>query len=230
MKLKVTPFEELEALDTKNDPNSVLGYRWLCRGGSCLLVGQSGLGKSSFGTQAGIMWAQGLDLWGISPSQRGRRLKSLYIQAENDAGDMAEMMQGVLRACPIPEGVSRKDFVADIGKYVVFKRDAIHTGIEFARNATRLIEKEQPDLVWVDPLFSYVGDDISQQRVASQFLRNTLNPIAMNTGIVWMLLHHTGKPSTDPRARAHWTEHDFSLCSVWILRARQLGQGCRGAA
>ena len=126
---------------------------------------------------------------------------------------MAEMMQGVLRACPVPEGMTREDMIADLEQFLIFKRDTIHTGADFARCASRLIEKHQPDLVWVDPLLSYVGDDISQQRVASTFLRNTLNPIAMNTGIVWMLLHHTGKPSTDPRARAHWTDHDFSYAA-----------------
>ena len=63
-------FSSLAGIDTKNDPNSVLGYRWLCRGGSCLIVGQSGLGKSSIGMQAGILWGQGKDLWGVGPRRR----------------------------------------------------------------------------------------------------------------------------------------------------------------
>jgi hypothetical protein len=36
----------------------------------------------------------------------------------------------------------------------------------------RLIAKHKPDLVWIDPLLSYIGDDISKQSVCSQFLRN----------------------------------------------------------
>ncbi len=202
-------FADLADFDYKNDPNSVLGYRWLCRGAGCLFVGQSGIGKSALAMQKGIFWAQGLASWGVKPSH-GKKLKSLYIQAENDMGDMAEMMQGVLKACPIPEGVNRREFMHELGKYMVFHRDAVHSGPEFAKAISRLIDKHQPDLVWVDPLLSYVGDDISQQRVATQFLRNTLNPIALNTGIIWMLLHHTGKPPQDPKARSGWTDHDFS--------------------
>ena len=37
----------LLAADRKADPNNVLGNRWLCKGGSLLIVGQSGTGKSS---------------------------------------------------------------------------------------------------------------------------------------------------------------------------------------
>lgn len=205
-------FSQLEAFDTKNDPNAVLGRRWLCRGGSCLWVGQAGLGKSSLAMQAGIMWAQGLSLWGVAPTQR-KPLKSLYIQAENDEGDMAEMLQGVMRTLPLPEGINRADFIAELQKNMIFHRDVLNTGKEFAKSTFRLIAKHQPDLVWVDPLLSYVGGDLSKQEVASHFLRNLMNPIALDTGVVWMMLHHTGKPSTDPKAKANWTDHDFSYAA-----------------
>lgn len=202
-------FRDLMQFDAKHDPNAILGHRWLCRGGSGLWVGQSGIGKSSIAMQAGLAWGQGQALWGVKPTG-GRRLKSLYIQAENDEGDMAEMCQGVLRSTPRPPGMTEEQFLREMSAQMVFVRDAVHSGVDFARSASRLIAKHKPDLVWVDPLLSYVGDDISTQKVASNFLRNTLNPIAFDTGIVWMLLHHTGKPSTDPKARAHWTDHDFA--------------------
>lgn len=207
-----SPLVKLNTLDTKNDPNAVLGYRWLCRGGSCLWVGQAGLGKSSLAMQAGVMWAQALSLWGILPTQ-GKRLKSLFIQAENDEGDMAEMLQGVLRNCPLPPGVTQEQFVAELQKYMIFHRDVSNTGKDFAKSVARLIAKHKPDLVWVDPLLSYVGGDLSSQEVASHFLRNLMNPIAMDYGIVWMMLHHTGKPSADPKSRSTWTDHDFSYAA-----------------
>ena len=49
--------ESLETFDRNNDPNAVLGRRWLCRGGSLLMVGQSGTGKSSLMMQGAISWA-----------------------------------------------------------------------------------------------------------------------------------------------------------------------------
>lgn len=232
--IEVHSFDSLANFDTKEDSDSVLGYRYLCRGGSCLIVGQSGIGKSSIATQKAIRWAQGQDIFGLGPT-RGRKLKSLFIQAENDAGDLAEMIQGVLRSYPLPPGVSREAFIAEMRDHLVFARDTIHTGADFARCAARLINKHKPDLVWVDPLLSYAGDDISSQKVASHFLRNTLNPIAFDTGIIWMLLHHTGKPSTDPKAKAHWTDHDFSYAAFgsselvnWaraVMVLRSIGEG-----
>jgi hypothetical protein len=210
--VEVHSFDSLMDFNPKDDKDSVLGYRWLCRGGSSLWVGQSGIGKSSLAMQAGMMWAQAKSLFGVAPTH-GKRLKSLYIQAENDSGDMSEMMQGVLKAYPIPEGMSKNDFMHEMNQSMIFVRDTIHTSTEFARSAAKLIHKYEPDLVWVDPLLSYAGDDISSQKVASQFLRNTLNPIAFDTGICWMLLHHTGKPSTDPKAKAHWSDHDFSYAA-----------------
>ena len=32
----------LADFDAENDPDNILGNRWLCKGGSCLFVGQSG--------------------------------------------------------------------------------------------------------------------------------------------------------------------------------------------
>ena len=72
--------------------------------------------------------------------------------------------------------------------------DFASTGEEFTEAMRHLIEAHKPDLVWFDPLLSFVGDDISRQDVCSRFLRQLLNPIADETGVVWMIMHHTPKP------------------------------------
>ena len=84
--------ETMMNFDTLSDPNNILGNRWLCRGGSCLFVGQSGIGKSHrFALQAAVIWALGKPVFGVKPV---KPLKSLLIQAENDLGDVSEMLQG----------------------------------------------------------------------------------------------------------------------------------------
>ena len=85
---------KLMKFDTENDPNNLLGQRWLCRGGSCLFVGQSGIGKSSLAMQMAVSWALGKEVFGIKPV---KPLKSLLIQAENDFGDVSEMLRGMFR-------------------------------------------------------------------------------------------------------------------------------------
>src|SRR5438874_3603439 len=76
-----------------DDGNTLLGNRFLCRGGGLLFVGSSGIGKSTAVIQMGICWAVGRECFGIPPRQS---LKILYVQAENDEGDLCEMRDGVL--------------------------------------------------------------------------------------------------------------------------------------
>lgn len=204
--VEVVSFKDLMAFDAKEDPDEVLGYRWLCRGGVAMWVGQSGIGKSAITMQSAMFWGMGQPLWGVKTS-KGRRLKSLIIQAENDRGDMAEMAQGVMAGF----GTTKREEIIDTwNTQIVFARVTVQTGPEFGRLADRLIRQHKPDLVWVDPLLSFVGGDLSKQEVASQFMRHIINPIAFDTGVVWMLLHHTGKPSSDPKAKSGWTDHDFA--------------------
>jgi len=197
---------ELYSYDTENDPNTVLGNRWLCRGGSLLVVGQSGIGKSSISMQMAVLWALGLPVFNIRPV---KPLKSLVIQAENDIGDLAEMFQGVREGMGLTQ-----EQMALLEENLVFYRDTIHCGAEFAKTADALIKKHQPDLVWADPLLNYIGDDASQQRVVSEFCGHLLNPICERTGIIWCFMHHTGKPTSDPKARSHWTSSDVAYSGL----------------
>src|SRR5580704_9528316 len=67
---------------------TLLGNRWLCRGGGALIVAPSGQGKSVLTAQASILWACNKAAFGIKPS---RPLRSLILQAEDDDGDIQEM-------------------------------------------------------------------------------------------------------------------------------------------
>lgn len=84
-----------------NDPSELIAHRFLYRAGVCLLLGPTGVGKSSLVMQFGIHLAIGRSLFGIEPGAcyRGRGMRVLLIQAENDEGDLAEMRDGVLRGC-----------------------------------------------------------------------------------------------------------------------------------
>ena len=88
------------------------------------------------------------------------------------------------------------------------------TGEEFADGVRTLIGKYKPDIVWLDPLLSFIGDDISRQDVCSYFLRNLLNPIAFESGVTWMMMHHTPKPSADPKSRSGWKTVDKSYAGT----------------
>lgn len=187
-----------------DDKTTILGNRWLCRGGSCLFVGQSGIGKSSLEMQLAILWALERPAFGICPS---KPLKSLIIQAENDLGDISEMFQGVWEGMQLGNS---PELIRQAQDNIVFRKINSHTGRAFLQVLRRLIDKYKPDLVWLDPVLAYIGDDISKQSVCSEFFRNGLNPIADATGVAWMILHHTGKPPKDPKSKAGWNLGDYS--------------------
>lgn len=183
---------DLLDFNTAIDPDCLIGKRWLGRGGSAVLVGQAGAGKSTMTMQHVLPWALGNPVFGVTPK---RPLRSLIIQAENDQGDLAEQMQGVVR------GMGIADRISELNDSVVIVSEASRTGESFARAARLLATKYKPDLFWVDPLLSFIGGAVKEQEVLSHFLRNLLTPIAQAHGFAWMIVHHTNKPSTDPKSR-----------------------------
>jgi len=191
-------WEELLNFKEEADPTTLLGKRWICRGGSALWVGSSGLGKSVLCLQAAITWAVGRSFFGITP--KGDGLRSLIVQAENDLGDVAEAAAGVVRAMQLsPEEM------AMVITNVHIVRDCTSTGEVFVDRARRLAEKYRPDLFWADPLLAFIGGDLSSQETAGGFLRNRLNPLALASQFSWMLIHHTPKPTRDGTG---YTGHD----------------------
>lgn len=200
------PISRLSCYDTTRDPNNVLGRRWLCRGGSLVVVGQSGIGKSSLCMQLMILWALGLPAFNIRPVAP---LRSVLIQAENDIGDLAEMYQGVRQGMGLTPEQERL-----LDERVFIYRDTTRTGPDFVDAASTLVERHKPDLVWADPLLNYIGDEISEQRVISEFCCKLLNEVSLRTGVIWCLLHHTGKPSKDPKAASHWTASDLAYSGL----------------
>jgi RecA-family ATPase len=188
-------FNDLLFYDTECDRNTLIGNRWLCKGGSVLINAQSGIGKSSLTMQLAIGWAlHGIGAFsevltfGLIPV---KPLKSLIIQAENDQGDQAEVLQSVF--CKYGKsqcGEAERDL---LNERVIFYRDNIHSGPDFLRVLETLVLKHTPDVVWIDPLMCYLGDDISDQAVVTKFC-NELNRISSKTGVLLAIIHHLPKP------------------------------------
>ena len=121
------------------------------------------------------------------------------------------MVQGSLSAMKIKRTEGTYEALKT---HLEIRRLTSATGEEFADGVRTLIGKYKPDIVWLDPLLSFIGDDISRQDVCSYFLRNLLNPIAFESGVTWMMMHHTPKPSADPKSRSGWKTVDKSYAGT----------------
>jgi hypothetical protein len=181
------------------DPDILVGERFLCKGSAFIVSGQSGIGKSSFGLQMLMCWCVGRDFFGI---RAVRPLRIMIIQSENDLGDMAEPFQGIVKGLKFNPAVFeliKKDFIVH--------RDSSHTGEEFLAMLHTLIAKHRPDIVMIDPLLAVVGDDICEARVIGRFFRQGLNALMQVTGVVVVFMHHVPKP---PKEKADQTNKDLS--------------------
>jgi hypothetical protein len=197
-----------QSVKSDDDPDELLKPRFLCRAGGLLMVGATGIGKSTLAMQFATCWARGQPAMGIEPIGQ---LKSLIIQAENDRHDMREMFTGVVAGLHLDEKPRRIDEglaidenpLKSAGLNVVFVRENARSGVAFFTEVVRpLLEMHKPDLLWIDPALAYLGGESNNQRDVGAFLRNQLNVLIdeFHCGVV--VLHHTNKPTTGKESAA----------------------------
>lgn len=152
-----------------------------------LIVGPTGIGKSSFSMQAMISWALGKGLFGILPTGP---LTSLLVQAENDDGDLADMRDGVVAGMGVNEEETRTAM-----DRIFVHQETNHTGHEFCNAIVRqLLISHNPDLLWIDPALAYLGGEAISQADVGAFLRNGLQPLLREFECGAIIVHHTNKP------------------------------------
>lgn len=181
--------------DTENDPNNVIGNRWICRGRSFILVSQSGVGKSSILAQLSLGWAlKKTELtFNIEPI---RPLRQMIVQAENDDGDVAEPAQGIAKGFGLTgDEVKSASRLVEWHEVVGLSGEAFLDLLEDELNARE--ERGEPiDVCWIDPLNNFMGGDISRIEDTKLFT-NRLDVIGKRLGTIFALIHHTGKPKQE---------------------------------
>jgi hypothetical protein len=192
----------------KPDPNAtLLGDEYLCRGGSMMLVGPSGQGKSSAAMQMGLSWAAGYPAFGIVPT---RLLKVLFVQSEDNLGDNMKMATGIaenapgwtLRPLTSPEIRARLESNFDLRTSKQLFGDPFFPAIR------RLFEKEgAPDLLILNPFTAFLGGDSKNVETLLGFLRRDIGALQDETGAAVLLVCHT--PKTNYRDTSGWRAVDW---------------------
>ena len=201
---KVVSISEILSCPPKQE-DTLLGDRWLCRRGAAVLIGPSGIGKSSASMQQDLCWAVGREAFGIQPANP---LKIVTIQAENDGGDLHEMASGVLN------GLNLSDSELELLKanfHLVFEQS--RTGERFVTEVLApILDQQRPDLIRIDPLSAYAGADITQADKSAALLREQINPLLTEYNCGLILVHHT--PKTTGRDTTKWKPNDWSYAGA----------------
>lgn len=189
-----------------DNENELLKHRFLNRGGGMLLVGPTGIGKSSLTMQLSILWSLGKPGFGILPA---RPLKILIVQAENDDEDMFEMKDGVRQGLGLTQDEWEK-----ANDSIRVCSESSRSGRAFFSEAVRpLLEEHRPDLLIVDPAFAYLGGETNNQGHVSAFLRNSLNPLLQEFRCGALIIHHTNKPPTGEE-KVKWTDSQMAYAGA----------------
>jgi hypothetical protein len=187
-----------------NRENVLLGNRWLCVGGSALIVVPSGVGKSTLIQQMAAEWACGRVSFGIAPNGP---LSSAVVQAENDDDDdLTEIAQGVFAGLNATE---REQNLIHANTFFV---RVMKTGTDFLLEVEALLNERKPKLLVVDPLSAYAGGDIKDPALIAEFCRVGLNKLAFEHNCGLMIIHHT--PKTNYRDTFKYSLLDFSYAGA----------------
>lgn len=184
-----------------NSEDEIIAKRFLCRRAGLLFPAPTGIGKSTFTIQTITQAALGETPYGLPFA---RKTKTLYVQAENDEGDMAEMRDGIYDA----SGYSTADLRL-IDENVMVMSESTRTGLQLIEYVEGAVREFEPHILILDPLFAYLGGSASDQAVVSAFLRNMLNPMLQEQNIAAWLVHHTNKPPSGEQ-KSSWSAGEFA--------------------
>jgi hypothetical protein len=180
--------EAMKSFDRKADQECVIGNRWLCKGGSLLLVSQSGVGKSSFCLQFLVSLAINRQFFGIKAKEP---LRVVMTQSENNLGDVAEAWQDITAGMNLYESEQKL-----LDENLFIYRDTHSVGQAFLDSMRSLIELHRAQVFVCDPLLSFAGIELSDQQEMTQFLRHGVARILEDTGCILVAVHHTTKPKS----------------------------------
>jgi hypothetical protein len=195
---EIQVFKAADLIDKPIDETqTLLGNRFLCRGGGMFLVGPSGVGKSTLTLGLAAALGAGVNYLGIRPS---KPLKTLIVQAENDEGDVIEQINGAFGTDR--EGIDNL-LVCPIAHLV---------GPELIAVLDGLLKQHTPDIVILDCLHAYLGDDAKESKPLGIFLRQLLNPVIKQHGVGVIIVHHT--PKTSNQDRTNWNPSDYQYAAA----------------
>lgn len=176
----------------EENPAALITGGWLRKGGGAFLVSTSGAGKSVMSIQLAMCWAMGRDFFGIKPV---KPLKIGIIEAEDDETELGWFKSNMRRGFSQYHKWTSEDIDKAL-KRIHLENFVGKTGDEFIYRLKEVQLKKHYDLIIVNPLFSYFGADLSNNKDDSHFFREMLDPVIKDpeNGFGVLFIHHANKP------------------------------------
>ena len=207
--LEGVPLDRFVAPPSDDDnPNALIRTGWLQKGGAAFLTAPSGIGKSVIAMQLAFAWACGREMLRMRPV---RPLKIAILQTEDGDYEMGQFIASMEQGLAKYHGWSAEE-IENAKKRIVLHSTMGHTGADFARHLANIQLRERAeareayDLFIINPFLAVVGDDPTNNREMSRFLRHDLEQVispklSPETACGILFVHHTGKaPSPNERA------------------------------
>ena len=196
-----------------NPKDNLAGDHWFERGGSTGLIGGTGSGKSVLSHQIACALSLGVPILGVIPVHK--KCQVLYVQAENARWNLQRVHNGMCDLYGVRE----------------FKDLHIHTvrGVDekgFFLMFDALLRRYKPEVAFVDPYQSYMGDnDINSFEAAQAWTREMEKRQETHLFALCMNLH-TGKlrQSNDgtPAYQGAYSMSGTSKISNWLRSSCEL--------
>lgn len=187
-----------------DNPRVILKNGYLRKGQGLMIVSTSGAGKSVMSIQLAMFWALGKDLWGMKPA---RPLKVGVIQAEDDDEDLADFRAGMRGGLKADYGWTDGE-LDTAAKGIVFERVLGKTGDLFIERLKSIQIEQRYDVVIVNPLFSFFGADLSNNKDDAHFFREQIDPLIKHPdyGCAIVFIHHANKPPKSAERKGWGTD------------------------
>jgi hypothetical protein len=162
-------------------------------GDIAMLNSGAGMGKSVGIGQLAMAWALGLPYFGIKPA---RPLRILHYVGEDDESTMGQIREGFLAHSLAITGkqLTAKD-LEPLDEMLATQFDRSAIGKHFIAEMKNDIEAFKPDMVFINPLLSYIGGDPVKE--ATDFLRGGIMPVLAANKCAALIAHHTCKLHRD---------------------------------
>jgi hypothetical protein len=179
------PVYDLKTLESyKLDPSHyIAGNGFIRKGGGCLLVGATGMGKSVLAEQIGLCVAAGKDLFDVVKVHGARKVH--YIQAENDEDVMQRDIISIVKNLKLDRKLVQKNFTM---RHVFGLSDE-----SFAEYLTFDIARHKPELIVIDHYQAYTDGDLNKAEVFKRWI-TPIDEMLKAHSIGLLLVVHKGKP------------------------------------